>query len=231
MYNLPPSAAKPGTPLRELLRLRAEKNTCFVPSSQTIDGYINELLARIGPGKIYSFVSKLNDGRTIAVDNRPMAGGGWVATHDDITEDRQREDTFRLLFDANPVPMWVYDLETLGFLAVNDAATAHYGYSREEFLTLTVRDIRPVEDRARFLTHLAQLDRNNPVHKQWRHRRADGSIFDVTVFSRAMNYGGRRAAIVAIYDETERKQAEDKLRRTSEIPRHRLRSCAGPDPG
>jgi PAS domain S-box-containing protein len=63
------------------------------------------------------------------------------------------EEQYRILFDHNPNPMWVYDLETLRFLAVNDAAVYHYGYSRDEFFGMTIRDIRPPED-------LARLDEN-----------------------------------------------------------------------
>ena len=54
-----------------------------------------------------------------------MANGGWVATHEDVTEAKLREESFRLLFDSNPVPMWVHDHERLRFLAVNEAAVAH----------------------------------------------------------------------------------------------------------
>jgi PAS domain S-box-containing protein len=83
-----------------------------------------------------------------------MANGGWVATHEDVTEAKLREESFRLLFDSNPVPMWVHDHERLRFLAVNEAAVAHYGYSREQFLAVTVRDIRPLEERERFIQAL-----------------------------------------------------------------------------
>ena len=69
-----------------------------------------------------------------------MSDGGWVSTHEDITEAKRREESFRLLFQGSPMPMWAMDRRTLKFLAVNDAAIEHYGYSREQFL---------VDDRAR----------------------------------------------------------------------------------
>ena len=59
---------------------------------------------------------------------------------------KDSERRYRTLFESNPHPMWVYDVESLKFLTVNDAAVAHYGYSREEFLAMTIMDIRPVED-------------------------------------------------------------------------------------
>ncbi|MGH6907347.1 MAG: PAS domain S-box protein, partial [Aestuariivirga sp.] len=63
----------------------------------------------------------------------------------DITEVKQREESFRLMFDSNPLPMLVVDLETLGFLAANDAAADHYGFSKQQFLGMTAGDIRPPE--------------------------------------------------------------------------------------
>ena len=76
----------------------------------------------------------------------PMANGGWVSMHEDVTESKQREASFRLLFESNPLPMWVCDRETLRFLDVNAAAVEHYNYSREQFLAMTLLDIRPEED-------------------------------------------------------------------------------------
>ena len=69
---------------------------------------------------------------------------------------RESEASYRRLFEVNPHPMWVYDLETLRFLAVNDAAVRRYGYSREEFLALTIRDIRPPEDVPALLSFVAR---------------------------------------------------------------------------
>ena len=86
------------------------------------------------------------DGRTIEVVGEPLADGGWVATHQDITEERRRQASFRFLFENNPLPMWVWDHETLGFLAVNKAAEEKYGYDRETFLTLTLHDIKRSPD-------------------------------------------------------------------------------------
>src|SRR4029078_8628177 len=75
----------------------------------------------------YQTTNKLRDGRYVAVVHRPMANGGWGATHQGVTEGTHRQEYFRLLFEGNPVPMWVIDRETLRFLAVNEAAVVHYG--------------------------------------------------------------------------------------------------------
>ncbi|MGA2314576.1 MAG: PAS-domain containing protein [Xanthobacteraceae bacterium] len=115
---------------------------------------MKDRLNEVSINKPYQGINRLRDGRYISVVHRPMANGGWVATHEDVTEAKLREESFRLLFDSNPVPMWVHDHERLRFLAVNEAAVAHYGYSREQFLAVTVRDIRPLEERERFIQAL-----------------------------------------------------------------------------
>jgi two-component system, cell cycle sensor histidine kinase and response regulator CckA len=124
---------------------------------------------------------------------------------------------YRLLFDANPAPMWVFDAETLRFLAVNDAALRQYGYSREEFLSLTVLDIRPEEDRERFL----QLRREDPAgprqYTELRHRTKDGTIIDVEVSADSMVFAGRPARIVLVQDVTHRMRLEEQLRQAQKM--------------
>ena len=126
---------------------------------------------------------------------------------------REREARYRELFEANPQPMWVYDLETLKFLAVNQAAMAHYGYSREEFLAMNIRDIRPPEDLPRLQQRIAQV-RVADVRDAgiWRHFRKDGTPIDVEIKSHTLDFDGRRAQIVHINDVTERLRAEQALR-------------------
>ena len=87
--------------------------------------------------------------------------------------------TFRLLFDNHPLPMWIYDLETLAFVEVNDAALQKYGYAREEFLGMTLKDIRPAEDVPRLLEN---IKKNRPAWQysmDWRHRLKDGRVIHV----------------------------------------------------
>lgn len=119
---------------------------------------------------------------------------------------------YRELFQANPLPMWIYDLETLRFLAVNDAAVAHYGYSREEFLSMTIRDIRPAEDVPGLLTHLKQGKDGLNTAGIWRHRGKDGSLIDVEISTHTMMHNDRRTKMVLANDITERKRAETELR-------------------
>src|SRR5207247_2917751 len=81
------------------------------------------------------------------------------------------EASYRLLFDNNPQPMWVYDRETLAFLAVNDAAVCHYGYAREEFLGMTIKDMRPAEEVSAFLDNVALTSAAQDTSDTWRIRK------------------------------------------------------------
>jgi PAS domain S-box-containing protein len=110
--------------------------------------------------------------------------------------------------------MWVYDLKTLAFLAVNDAAIVHYGYSREEFLGMTLKDIRPMEDIPALLAVVAKLSAGTNRSGQWRHRKKDGSLIEVEITSHGLYFAGRPAELVLVSDITERKRAEEALRFT-----------------
>jgi len=125
---------------------------------------------------------------------------------------RESEASFRLLFANNPLPMWVFDGETLQFLQVNDAAIAHYGYSREEFLQMRITDIRPPEEVPRLLTYLAERPAALQFGGQWRHRLKDGRIIDVETVGHSLVFARRQAALVVVRDITARKQAEEALR-------------------
>jgi PAS domain S-box-containing protein len=126
---------------------------------------------------------------------------------------RQSEERYRRLFESNPSPMWVYDLETLSFLAVNDSAIRHYGYSQDEFLAMTLKDIRPAEDISDLVADLSQRTGTDDLHNltQWRHRKKDGALIDVEITSHELLWLGRRAKLALINDITERKRAEKHL--------------------
>jgi PAS domain S-box-containing protein len=121
---------------------------------------------------------------------------------------RQADERYRLLFEDNPLPMWVYDLETLAFLAVNEAAIIHYGYSLEEFLTKTIKDIRPPEDLPALMEDLKRPQTGAHEPRRWRHQKKDGSIIDVEITSHELNFAGRRAQLVLANDVTERRRWE-----------------------
>src|SRR5215216_3051167 len=125
---------------------------------------------------------------------------------------RKSEAQYRLLFESNPQAMWVYDLTTLRFLAVNDAAVRHYGYSRSEFLDMTIRDIRPPEDVKLLENYLSSTAAEVDHAGEWRHRKKDGSIINVEITASRLTFGGRPAEFVLVQDITERKKAETALR-------------------
>ncbi|MBV9181742.1 MAG: PAS domain S-box protein [Acidobacteria bacterium] len=129
----------------------------------------------------------------------------------------ESERQYQLLFDRNPQPMWVYDHYTLAFLAVNQAAIRHYGYSRDEFLDMTILDIRPSEDVDRLLRSTWK-DRVNDFKEAgiWRHRLKDGRIIDVEVTRHEVGFRGRNAVLVLAVDVTERKRSEERLRQSEE---------------
>jgi PAS domain S-box-containing protein len=126
---------------------------------------------------------------------------------------RASERRYRLLFHGVPLPMWVYDVETLRFLAVNDAAIRHYGYAREEFLAMDVTRIRPPEDVADFVDHVRNHADGLAVTRTWRHVRKDGSLIEVEITSHAITFAGRRARVVLARDVTEKRQLEEQLRK------------------
>jgi PAS domain S-box-containing protein len=139
---------------------------------------------------------------------------------------RESESRYRQLFEDNPHPMWVYDLKSLRFLEVNSAAVAKYGYSKEEFLSMTLADIRPPEDVAALYENL-QLSQG--VFQQsgpWRHRLKDGRVIYVDISSHTLTTAGAPARLVLAQDITERKQAEEALLESEERFRSLVRNSS-----
>jgi diguanylate cyclase (GGDEF)-like protein/PAS domain S-box-containing protein len=210
LYGLSDEQTKPGTPLKRILEHRIATGN----APEDPETYIRDRLNEVSINQPYETVNRLRDGRYVAVVHRPMASGGWVATHQDITEARSREESFRLLFESNPVPMWVFDRSSLRFLAVNEAAVTIYGYSREQFMAMTVVDLRPPEDRARFASFIRSLSDEQFHENVGQHCKADGTSIDVAVCSRALVYNEHDARLAAIHDISKIKEAEGALRRT-----------------
>ena len=213
LYGLRKEQTEPGTPFESILALQSG----IVNYLDDDEKYISRRLDDVSTRQSYELINRLCDGRLIAVTHRPIAGGGWIATHADVTEQINREESFRLLFDGSPVPMWVSDRTTLRFIAINDAAIQCYGYGREQFMAMTVPDLRPHEDRERFGAFLRSLSLDQFSENVGQHTTADGRIIDVSVRSRALSYGNREARLTVVHDITKSKHVENELRRTQKF--------------
>ncbi|MGH9456908.1 MAG: PAS domain S-box protein, partial [Thermoanaerobaculia bacterium] len=144
----------------------------------------------------------------------------------DITEQKrarqtieESEERFRLLFDKNPYPAWVYDLETLRFLAVNEAAVRQYGWSREEFLGMTIKDIRPPETIPDVLRSIEERpnDRTPLLEGVFTHLKKDGTAIDVEIASSPITLFGRPARLILATDVTERRRMEQQFLRAQRM--------------
>ena len=188
-------------------------------SLENLTDFMMELRMRRADGqwrwfKVKSRPSRKDDGNVV-----------WDGVASDVTERKRAEEElrcsearYRELFQSNPHPMWVYDLESLAFLAVNDAAISRYGYSREEFLAMTIRDIRPSEEVPRLLENISRVNQGVDEAGAWWHRKKDGSTILVEITSHTMEFAGRPAELVLALDITARQRAEDELhRQTAEL--------------
>jgi PAS domain S-box-containing protein len=129
----------------------------------------------------------------------------------------ESERKYRLLFETNPEPMFVYDFETLRILAVNGAAVARYGHTEQEFLELTIRDIRPPEEQARLDDELARRPDDGAVRAGVRHWTKQGKRFDVDLVARPLDFAGRRARLVLARDVSAQRQLEEQLRQSQKM--------------
>lgn len=123
----------------------------------------------------------------------------------DVTDRKRMEEQlqeselrYRLLFKTNPHPMWLYDIDTLQFLEVNDAAVHFYGYSREEFLSMSIKDIRQEEDIKGLMAHLKKTAENDGFDEAgvWRHRKKNGKLVDVEITSHTLEFNGHNAKMI-----------------------------------
>jgi PAS domain S-box-containing protein len=152
---------------------------------------------------------------------------GYHGVGKDVTERaraqqalEESEVRYRMLFDANPYPMWVVDAETLAFLAVNDAAIRLYGYSKEKFLSLCADQIRPGED----VDDLRKAFEDPGDYRQriWRHKKSNDEVISVKVTSFNLKFQGRRARLGVIEDLSERMQAEQRATHSERLYRELL---------
>ena len=149
---------------------------------------------------------------------------GAVVAFLDITDRRRGEELLRrsqerarLLFTTIPHPIWVYDLKTLEFIEVNDAAVARYGYSRDEFLRMKITAIRPEAEIKRLVDDVTSGRPPKQASGEWVHRTKDGRIIDVEINSHTIDFAGRKAALVVAQDVTDKKKLEVDLRHAQKL--------------
>ncbi|KIZ42012.1 MULTISPECIES: EAL domain-containing protein [Rhodopseudomonas] len=196
----------PHARIQDTIRIGVERGD-YPEATGREEEWIAERVARMfHPGERHEQV--LADGRCIQIEERVTTDGGVIGLRVDITELKQREASFRLMFDSNPVPMIVCGLEDERILAVNDAAVEHYGYSVSEFTTLTVRRLQAFETELPWAEDQTSEDR---AARTWKHVKADGSLIDLAVYSRQLVYEDKPAVLLALMDITERKRAEMRL--------------------
>ena len=182
--------------------------------------------------------NKVGELRYLSVSGEPLFDekGKFIGYHGvgkDITErardQKALEDSerrYRALFDVHPQPMWVVDANTFAFLAVNGAAMRLYGYSKEEFLTLTADQIRPEEDVDDLRRAFADWS-NNYSQRIWRHKKKSGEVIPVRVTSFNLEFAGRRARLGVIEDLSERLLAEERAKQSEQRYRALLKERGG----
>lgn len=206
IYNATSHMFRPGARFEDIVRAGVAQE-CYPEAKGREEEWIAERMAQFAKPTNRREVT-LTDGRCLLIEERATKDGGVVGLRVDITELKQREASFRLLFESNPVPMIVCDIDTKRVVGVNEAALAHYGYPREKFEKLTIHDIQTFEPDLPWDGDQSIDERNA---RTWQHTKADGSLIDVAVYSRRLTFEERPAALLALMDITERKRAEAHL--------------------
>jgi diguanylate cyclase (GGDEF)-like protein/PAS domain S-box-containing protein len=194
-----------GVRLEDTLRIGIERGD-YPEAKDREEEWLKERLSRLyRPGERHE--QWLSDGRCILIEERNTSDGGIIGLRVDITEMKEREASFRLLFDANPVPMFVFARDTRTILAANDAAVEHYGYPRSTLLAMKLADLHDSADHGE-LDDLYGAHSDAYAGRTWKHLTRDGMQIDVAIYSRAVTHERTPAVLFAAVDITERKRAE-----------------------
>ncbi len=203
----------------ELLGVDVEKlqwcRLSELPLGSSAQVMIERLIAGVGSGQFeqFEFAFTRNDNNLEVHVHVGIAAVGDLLsmTLTDIGDLKQREASFRLLFDGNPVPMWLYDPSDLRILSVNDAALVHYGYSRARMQGMSLLDLWPRDEWDLHREVARSVGEKYQSDRTWRHIKADGSEIEVLTYARRLPFANKHTILVAVVDVTERKQAEARI--------------------
>lgn len=184
-----------GTPFESILRVGLARLQ-YPEAIGREDEWLAERLARHALPR-YSHEQHLPDDRWIRVEERRTADGGSIGVRIDITDLKRREASFRLLFEENPLPMWVVDAATRQLLAANAAMCRHYGYRREDLLLMCEPQL--------------ECEGSDRTAEFELHRTACGDAIQVVIESRPLHYEGRAAQVCVAFDVTERNRAQERI--------------------
>ncbi|MGJ4949309.1 putative bifunctional diguanylate cyclase/phosphodiesterase [Bradyrhizobium sp. HKCCYLS20291] len=206
IYNRSSDLFAPGARLQDTIRVGVARGD-YPEAAGREDEWIAQRLQKLfQPSGRHE--QRLADGRTILIEERLTRDGGVIGLRVDITELKQREESFRLLFDGNPVPMIVCARDDGRVLSVNEAAARHYGYGRAAFERLSIRNLQAYESEPPWAGELSDEER---AARTWKHVRADGALIDLAIYSRHLVHNDQPAVLLALMDITERKRAEARL--------------------
>jgi diguanylate cyclase (GGDEF)-like protein/PAS domain S-box-containing protein len=206
IYHASADLFKPGARLADTLQIGVQRGD-YPEAAGREQEWIAERLEKLKqPGEAHE--QTLADGHCILIEERLTKDGGVIGLRVDITELKQREASFRLLFESNPVPMIVCAQSDEHIIGVNAAALEHYGYSRSEFERLKISNLQAFESVAPWADDRTTEER---AARTWKHIKADGSLIDVAIYSRDLIFDEQPAVLLALMDITERKRAEARL--------------------
>ncbi|WP_428427848.1 diguanylate cyclase domain-containing protein [Pararhizobium sp.] len=197
---------RPGMPFREILEISLASGE--MPELITDPEHWIEERMKKHRLPVSQEEQMLRDGRWVRHDDRRTPDGGAIGMRIDITDLKRREESFRLLFDANPMPMMVCDAATLDIVAVNSAAVRLYGFPVEAMLQKSVTDFHAGGEGERLGTMLRGLEGDCEARTVWHQKAADGTEHHVLIYVRIINEGPSRRLLLTIADVSDRIRAE-----------------------
>lgn len=198
---------QPGVRLADTLRIGIERGDYPEASGREEEWLADRLSLLENPGMRHEQL--LSNGRTIMIEERKTMDGGTIGLRVDITEMKEREKSFRILFEDNPVPLLVYDPEAQVVRRANDAAAQHFGFAKDDLEGLPAQKLFEDDE---WSEACAMLTGNwSEKNRFWRQRAYDGSRLESVLFTRESMFGGSKAIIVSVFDVTERRRVEARM--------------------